>query len=142
MLQDYSHPQGFKCVHCGAIDAPRLRRLAQRGWSNLANDRPSVLGMAGRQSRQVRLQVIPDTAHATLDALICQWTQTDTLVYSDDGQGYNNLTRAHAQANHHKNEWVRDDDGDDIREVHAYRIAGLWTGLRPLLRPFREVSKH
>lgn len=138
-----SRPRGKKGIeHPDATDAPRTRRLSRRGRGNFANDRPPVLGMVGRQSQQVRLQVIPDTAHATLDRLICQWTQTDTLVYSDAWQGYDDLTRAQAQVNHHKNEWARDDDGDGIREVHTNRIEGLWTGLRALLRPFRGVSKH
>ena len=123
-------------------DLPRSRRLSRRGRGNFANDRPPVLGMVGRESQQARFQVIPDTAHETLDEWIVRWTQDTTTVYSDAWQGYDDLTRQQAQVNHHHHEWARDDDGDGICEVHTNRIEGLWTGLRSLLRPFRGVSKH
>jgi hypothetical protein len=38
-------------------------------------------------------------------------------------------------------EWVRDDDGDGIRDGHRNTLEGLWTGARTFLRPFRGVSK-
>ena len=98
--------------------------------------------MIGRCTRQIRLRVIPDTAHRTLDEWITRWTHEQVKVYSDAWQGYNNLSRSQAQVNHHQNEWARDDDGDGIREVHTNTIEGAWTGLRILLRPFRGVSKH
>jgi len=128
--------------HSDEADLPRKRRLSRRGRGNFANDRPPVFGIVGRTSRQARFQVIPDTAHRTLDKWIVHWTHGNTLVYSDAWQGYNDLTRKQAQVNHHHNEWARDDDGDGIREVHTNRIEGLWTGLRSLLRPFRGISKH
>jgi transposase len=38
-------------------------------------------------------------------------------------------------------EWVRDDDGDGIREVHVNTPEALGTGLPNVLRPFRGVNR-
>ena len=43
--------------------------------------------------------------------------------------------------NHGAKAWVRDDDGEGVREVHTNTMEGTWTGLRDFLRPFRGVSK-
>ena len=39
-------------------------------------------------------------------------------------------------------EWVRDDDGAGVREVHGNTVEGLWTGLRNCVRPFRGSGKQ
>ena len=122
--------------------SPRQRGLSQKGRGNFENDRPPILGAVGRESDEIRLEVIPDTAHDTLDAHLVEWTREDSKIYSDSWQGFNDLTRDQAQVNHNQGEWARDDDGDGEREVHTNTIEGTWTGLRIRLRPFRGVSKH
>lgn len=68
-------------------------------------------------------------------------------VNTDEWKAYQHLPatgREHKSVNHtpgHR-EWARDDDGDEIREVHCNTLEGIWTGLRNFLRPFRGVSKH
>lgn len=138
-----SRLRGKKGVaHNSPDDPPRQRALSQHGRGNFANDRPPVLGAVGRESQDIRLAVIADTSHETLDRQLVEWTDEDSNIYTDSWQGFDDLTRNHAQVNHNQNEWARDDDGDGIREVHTNTIEGTWTGLRIRLRPFRGVSKH
>lgn len=128
--------------HPESDDPPRQRALSQKGRGNFENDRPPVLGAVGRESNEVRLGVISDTTHDTLDRHLVDWTPEDSIIYSDSWRGFNELTRDQAQVNHNQGEWARDDDGDGRREVHTNTIEGTWTGFRIRLRPFRGVSKH
>jgi transposase-like protein len=86
--------------------------------------------------------VVQDTRSLTLCSFVEQFTQPDTLVYTDEYQSYNALRRVHETVCHGAKEWARDDDGDGWFETHTNTNEGLWTGLRNFLRPFRGVSKH
>ena len=128
--------------HFDADDPPRCRANKQRGRGTFANDRPPVLGVVGRETGMIRLRVAQDTKSLTLCAFVEQFTQPDTLVYTDEYQSYNALKRIRQTVCHGANEWARDDDGDGWFETHTNANEGLWTGLRNFLRPFRGVSKH
>lgn len=125
-----------------ADDPPRRRANKQRGRGTFANDRPPVLGVIGRETGAIRLRVVQDTKSLTLCSFVEQFTQPDTLVYTDEYQSYNALKRIRETVCHGANEWARDDDGDGWFETHTNANEGLWTGLRNFLRPFRGVSKH
>ena len=67
----------------------------------------------------------------------------DELVFVLHAEGLrcpngHDLARCYVRAAH---DWARDDDGDGIREVHCNKAEGLWTGLRNLLRTFREINR-
>jgi len=139
----YSKTRGKKGVeHFDRQDPPRCRANKQRGRGTYANDRPPVLGVIGRETGQIRLRVVQDTKSLTLCSLVEQFTQPDTLVYTDEYQSYNALKRIRETVCHGAKEWARDDDGDGWFETHTNANEGLWTGLRNFLRPFRGVSKH
>ena len=100
--------------------------------------------MVGRESGQVRLEVIDHADRATLEDGIEGTTLEGATVYTDEWGGYNHLDemhRVHGTVCHAAGEWARDDDGDGVREVHDNTLEGLWTGLRNFLRMFRGVSK-
>jgi len=112
----------------------------------MENDRPPVIGIVGRESGQLRLEVVDNSDQKTLEPLVVDATNPGTMVYTDEWSGYNHLPelgRGHATVCHSpgRREWARDDDGDGVREVHNNTTEGLWTGLRNFLRIFRGVNK-
>jgi transposase-like protein len=127
-------------------DPPRRRANKIKGHGTMENDRPPVVGIVGRGSGMVRLEVVEHSDQKTLGPLVVTMTQPGTMVYTDEWDGYNHLSelgRGHATVCHTpgKREWARDDDGDGVREVHNNTTEGLWTGARNFLRTFRGVSK-
>jgi len=101
-----------------------------------------VLGTIGRASGQVRLRVVHTTQSKTLVRHVHQFTGFDCHVFTDEYASYQGIQRQHSTVAHGRKEWARDDNEDDVFEVHTNSIEGLWTGLRNFLRPFRGVSKH
>lgn len=106
-----------------------------------------MLGVAGRESGQVRLEVTAGSARTELEPRVLAATAAGATVNTDEWRAYDRLPdndRVRKAVCHSpgKREWARDDDGDGIREVHDNTIEGLWTGLRNFLRPFRGVSRH
>jgi transposase-like protein len=127
-------------------DPPRRRANKIRGHGTMENDRPPVVGIVGRESGEVRIEVVDHADQKTLEPLVVNATKPGTMVYTDEWDGYNHLPelgRGHATVCHtpgHR-EWARDDDGDGVREVHNNTTEGLWTGARNFLRLFRGVNK-
>jgi transposase len=104
------------------------------------------VGVVGRDSGQIRVQVCKHSDRATLEPLIEQHTRADAIVTTDEWAAYHGGAasgRIHQTVCHTpgQRQWARDADGDGIREVHNNTIEGIWTGLRNFLRPFRGVSK-
>jgi transposase len=128
--------------HPDPDDPPRSRAHSQRGRGNFANDQPPILGAVGRDSAQIRLQVVPDTSHQTLKSFLTRWTKAHTQLYTDAWRSYHDLERPHHQVNHHQGEYVRDHNESGDHQIHTNTIEGIWTGLRILLDRFRGVSKH
>jgi transposase-like protein len=125
---------------------PRRRANKVRGHGTMDNDRPPVIGVVGRETGEVRLEVKEHADQETLETFVVDQTQAGTTVNTDEWSGYNQLPkkgRGRAAVCHkpREREWARDDDGDGIREVHNNTLEGLWTGLRNFLRPFRGVNK-
>jgi transposase-like protein len=128
--------------HFDPFDPARCRANKQRGHGTYANDRPPVLGVIGRETGMIRLRVVQNTTSLTLCSFVEQFTQPDTLVYTDEYRSYDALRRIRQAVCHGAKEWARDDDGDGWFEIHTNSNEGLWTGLRNFLRPFRGVHKR
>lgn len=133
--------------HLNPLDPPRRRANKRRGHGNWENNRPPVVGVIGRETNQVSLQVRPSSSKDELKKVGEQATQAEAVVNTDEWQGFSFLDQseqAHPSVVHNpiNRHWARDEDGDGIREVHTNTIEGFWTGLRNFLRPFRGVSKH
>ncbi len=130
--------------HDDPDDPPRRRANKRRGRGTMANDRPPVLGLVGRETRQIRLKVCHDTQQITIQPQVEAKTKTTTTLYTDESSAYNLIAstgRGHGTVCHSIGEYARDDDDDGIREVHCNTMEGIWTGLRNFLRPFRGVHK-
>lgn len=132
--------------HRDPLDPPRRRANQARGHGTWASDRPPIVGIVGRRSGQIRLQVCKRADRATLEPFVLAHTRPDAIVNTDEWAPYQHLAasgRRHQTVCHApgRREWARDDDGDGIREVHNNTIEGIWTGCRNFLRVFRGVSK-
>lgn len=130
--------------HVDPDDPPRRRANKRRGRGTFENDRPPILGIVGRNTNQIRLEVCDNVQKSTIQPVVKDTTQKDAYVYTDENTAYANLSktgRQHASVQHSQGEWARDDNGDGIREVHCNTLEGIWTGLRNFLRPFRGVHK-
>jgi transposase-like protein len=133
--------------HRDPEDPPRRRANKKRGHGTKANDRPPVVGIVGRRSGELRLEVVEHADQATLEEFVQESTLPGTKVYTDEWSGYDHLPelgRPHATVCHTpgQREWARDDDGDGVREVHNNTLEGIWTGVRNFLRIFRGVNKE
>lgn len=130
--------------HHDPDDPPRCRANKRRGRGTMANDRPPVLGVVGRETGQIRLTVCNNTQQTTIQPQVESQTESTTTLYTDECSAYNHIAgtgRGHGTVCHSAGEYARDDDGDGVREVHCNTMEGIWTGLRNFLRPFRGVHK-
>jgi transposase-like protein len=131
--------------HPDPEDPPRQRANKRRGHGTFENDRPPIAGVAGRESGEARMKVIPNADKVNLEQVAEENTKEGSTANTDEWCAYNGLAgmgRDHQTVNHTEHEWARDDDGDGIREVHINTMEGIWTGVRNFLRMFRGVSKH
>ncbi len=132
------------CLHQDPLDPPRCRANSAKGIGTMANDRPPIVGVVGRESEQIRLRVCDNTRQITILPHVEQFTRPDVILNTDESYAYLGVTgtgRVHCTVCHSQGEYARDDDGDGFCEVHCNTMEGIWTGLRNFLRPFRGVSK-
>ena len=123
---------------------PRSRANKQRGRGTMETDRPPIVGLVGRETNQVRLEVCPDAKQETVIPLVKDATEPEATIYTDEAHTYHPLAdtnRHHHTVQHSEREWARDDDGDGRNEVHTNTIEGLWTSWRNFIRPFRGVHQ-
>ena len=133
--------------HPDPDDPPRRRANGRRGHGTFANDRPPVAGVVGRESGEVRLEVLDSSGSEELGEFVDRACLSGATVNTDEWVGYNRVggrhERVHVTVDHSgpKGTWAIDVDGDGVREVHCNTMEGIWTGVRTYLRPFRGVSK-
>ena len=144
----WTRTRGKKGIpHDDPDDPPRRRANDRRGHGTFETDRPPIAGVVGRESREVRLDVIETASMVELDDVVDNACLGETTVNTDEWDGYNRIGkrqgRVHRTVDHSgpKWTWASDVDGDGVREVHCNTLVGLWTGVRNFLRPFRGVSK-
>jgi transposase-like protein len=116
------------------------------GHGSWKKDRPPILGILGRTSRQLLLKVLHSSRWKHLQKPVLGYTLPGACIYSDDWNGYARLKkhqRQHHTCSHLPGHrvWADDQDGDGIRETHCNGLEGLWTGVRNFLRIFRGVHK-
>jgi transposase-like protein len=133
--------------HPDPDDPPRPRANSRRGHGTFANDRPPVAGVVGRESGEVRLEVVDSAGAEELGEFVDRSCLSGATVNTDQWCGYNRVggrhDRIHLTVDHSgpRSTYAIDADGDGVREVHCNTMEGTWTGLRNFLRPFRGLSK-
>lgn len=106
-----------------------------------------MVGVVGRISGEIRLEVVASSSGAVLEEIIDDACPPGATIHTDEWRGYSRVGgrrgRIHRTVDHSgpKSTWAIDLDGDGVREVHCNTQEGAWTGLRNFLRPFRGVSK-
>jgi len=70
---------------------PRSRANKRRGRGTKATDRPPIVGLVGRETNQVRLEVCPDAQQETVIPLVKEATEPQATVYSDEAHTYQPL---------------------------------------------------
>jgi transposase-like protein len=123
---------------------PRRRRLkGARGRGTLANEKPPVFGMIQRTG-EVVVRLLENVKQETIKPLILKTVSQSTQIYTDEYAIYSRLQDwgfSHNTVNHSAGEYARDEDGDGFCEVHSNTIEGVWSLLRPWLRPHRGISQ-
>jgi transposase-like protein len=94
--------------------------------ANGANsDKPAVMGMLERNTRQVRAKVIPNVKREVLQSEILQQVSPGSAIFTDGWKGYTGLDEkefVHATVSH-INEYVRG-------QVHTQGIENFWSLLK------------
>jgi len=106
------------------MHANKRRKLSKEGYQ-----KPAVMGMLDRESRQVRAKVVPNVKRETLLNEILNQIEGGSTVYTDRAPAYDNLTvkdYVHETVNHVE-EYVRG-------QVHTQGIENFWALLKRGLR--------
>lgn len=93
--------------HDDPDDPPRRRANNRPGLGTMENDRPPVLGLAGRESSQIRLIVCENTQQTTIQPQVEANTEPTTTLYTDEHSAYNHVAetgRGHATVCHSRKE--------------------------------------
>jgi hypothetical protein len=123
---------------------PRRRANGRRGQGKFANDWP--VGVVGRESGEVRLEVPKTASGAKLDEVVKGTCLGGAVGNTDEWSGYSHGGRRpgwfHRAVDHSRSRsgYEVDADGERVREVHCNTMEGLWTGARNFLCPFFGVS--
>jgi transposase len=130
--------------HPDAADPPRRRANKRRGRGTYANDRPPIVSIVSRTTKEHRYWVAFTTTKVELHALVHENVPRDSTVwfYTDDLNSYATSHPQHKTVCHSAHEWARDADGDGRREVHCNTCEGRGAALRTYLRGFRGVHKR
>ncbi len=91
----------------------------RRGRGAYANNHPPALGTIGRTSGQVRLRVVHTTQAKNPVKHVHRFTYPNCHVFTDEYESYQGIERQHSTVAHGYKEWARDDEQDDIFEVHT-----------------------
>ena len=70
--------------HADPADPPRRRANSRRGHGTFANDRPPIAGVVGRESGEVRLEVLETAGGGELEAVIDCTCLEGTVVNTDE----------------------------------------------------------
>ena len=135
--------------HDDPDDPPRRRANSRRGHGTFANDRPPIAGVVGRESGEVRLEVLEHgRAAVELEEVV-----DDDVPGGDDGQHRRvegATTGSASGMAGSTGRWTTrgrsapgrsDDDGDGVREVHCNTHGGAVDGGAELPAAVPGVSK-
>src|SRR5262245_30737358 len=81
--------------HDDPADPPRRRANRRRGHGTFANDRPPIAGVVGRDSGEVRLEVLESSGGAELEEVVDDTCLEGTTVNTDEWRGYHRVRGRH-----------------------------------------------
>ena len=122
----------------------RKRGLKKRGRGTYETDKTPIVGFTQRAGN-IHFEVTKNGQTVTVQPLIEHWVAPQTTIYTDEYNIYNFLDRSenytHLTVCHSKGEYALDLDGDGINETHCNTQEGVWSLLRPWIRPHRGINK-
>ena len=78
--------------HLDPEDPPRRRANKFNGHGTFANDRPPLVGVIGRTTGAVALEMVEDSTRKTLETFVVEKTQRDAVVNTDEWPAYKHLS--------------------------------------------------
>jgi transposase-like protein len=117
---------------------PRKRGLKKKGRGSYRKDKPPVIGMVGRESGTIHLEVTMDVKSDTLKPIIEHYIEEGSTIYTDDYAVYDFLASSgyiHESVNHSAGEYARG-------EVHINTQEGVWSLFRPSIEVGRGINKE
>jgi transposase-like protein len=119
-----------ECFVGGKIKNMHVRKRETVNKMYGSDNKMPVIGMLDRETRQVRLHLIPDVTRDTLQEMILRHVEKGSKVYTDQWSGYKHLSGktsgfVHDTVNH-LYEYVRG-------EVHTNGIENFWSLFRRTL---------
>jgi transposase-like protein len=114
----------------GKLKNMHVRRRERMKKTQASDNKMPVMGMLDRETRKVRLNLIPDVTRETLQEMILEHIEKGSTVYTDDHSGYRHMDAktsefVHASVNHIY-EYVRG-------EVHTNGIENFWSLFKRML---------
>ena len=104
-----------------------------------------MLGLVEREGG-LDLSVVKNVQTQTIQPIMEGAIAANTTIYTDGYEIYNFLDRSpnytRAQVCHSAGEYALDLDHDGIYETHVNTQEGVWSLLRPWIRPFRGGNKQ
>src|SRR5215218_409045 len=86
--------------HDDPEDPPRRRANNRRGHGTFATDRPPIAGVVGRESGEVRMEVVETASGSELEAVVDGTCLEGTVVNTDEWSGYNGDGGRHGSEEH------------------------------------------
>ena len=99
-------------------------------------DKAPVVGMKDRKTGKIKAQVVPDTSAATLQGFVCDSTEIDATVYTDEARAYQNMVGVrHETVKHSVSEFVNG-------QAHTNGMESFWAALKRAYHGvYHQISK-
>jgi transposase-like protein len=111
----------------GKIKNKHVRTRERMKRDQILDNKMAVMGMLDRETRKVRVDLIPDVSRETLQAMILNHISAGAKIYTDEHRGYGHLDAKTSgylhEAVNHMWEYVRG-------EVHTNGIENFWSLLK------------
>src|SRR5450759_4888214 len=142
-LKGRNRGEGRALHHCGrerekrASRNPRRTALKARGRGTYQRDKPPIVGMVSRETKQVRVAPSSGVTGREIINRAVKNIDPDTTIYHDDYRAYGILDGCfrHESVIHSAGEYARGD-------IHTNTIEGEFSVLRLWLQTFRGMSKE
>lgn len=127
------------------IEYLRCWGLKRKGRGTYESDKVPILGLVERAG-DIHFSVVKNVQTATVKPIMEQVIASDTIVYTDEYCIYNFLDESDEYTRkvvcHSKGEYALDLNGDGKKECHVNTQEGIWSILRPWIRPHRGINKR
>ena len=87
-----------ECFVGGKLKNMHVRRRERMKKIQVNDNKMPVMGMLDRETRKVRLNLIPDVTRETLQEMILKHIEKGSTIYTDEASGYNTSTRRQANS--------------------------------------------